>query len=549
MSETFEEKNSPLCENDNRKTGLFAGLRIVSSLTLVSRVLGLVRDMGMAALFGNGAVMDAFSVAFRVPNMARRLFGEGALSTAFLPVFVRELNQSGDKAAWKLASTLLFKLTLILTVLVLLGELALGAVAWFLPLSCEGFLLVGLTATMLPYLVLICLAAQVCAILHALGHFTWPAALPIVLNVVWLGCLWWVATEFASAKSQIYLLAGSVLLGGILQLAVPVPKLLSYGFRFQVASQETASQIKTIYLALLPIIFGLSITQINTLADSLIAWSFSAPEVGGSAMNLPGSPQYPIASGTASALYFGQRMYQFPLGVFAVALGTVLFPKLTHHAENRRIDLLKNDLSLGLKLVMCIGIPASCGLVLMAEPLANLLFRHGSFDAIDAAQTTAMIRYYGCGVWAYSGLLIVQRGFYAMGDRTTPLRIGLWAILINLVFSFTLIWYIGGKALALSTVIAASIQLLLTLRAVQKKIGRLNWRELFGRLVRVLIASAMMSVACWYLLSMIEDSESLWQHAWKLLAPIATGFIVYSLMTRVLKIEEFWSIFKSEQEK
>jgi putative peptidoglycan lipid II flippase len=180
-----------------------AGLRIVGLLTLGSRVLGLARDVLMAAVFGNGAVMDAFSVAFRIPNLARRLFGEGALSTAFLPAFVREEQQNGLESAWRLAGTMFVALAGVLTAVVLLGEFLLAAAALWWAGTAESQLLILLTAVMLPYLVLICLAAQFSAVLHARDHFTWPALLPVVLNVVWIAALLLVIPGFESPEESL----------------------------------------------------------------------------------------------------------------------------------------------------------------------------------------------------------------------------------------------------------------------------------------------------------------------------------------------------------
>ena len=409
----------------------------------------------MAMLFGNGMVMDAFSVAFRVPNLSRRLFGEGALATAFLPVFIREMEQHDKTSAWKLASAVLTLLGVTLCGVVLLGEVLLWGISSLWDIGTEGRLLIGLTAVMLPYLILICLAAQVSAVLHAFNHFTWPALLPVLLNLVWIAAIWLLAPWWESTSSQVYMIAVCILVGGCLQLLAPLPTLFRLGFRYDSAWRSAQSKVTEIGKAMGPILIGLSVTQFNTIADSLIAWGFAQPEGGPLQMNLPGSPEYPVTAGTASALYFGQRMYQFPLGVFGVALGTVLFPLLSRHAERGRLDKLREDLSLGLRLVICIGLPASAGLVLLANPLTALLFQHGAFDAEDARQTANMISAYGTAVWAYCGLLIVHRGYYAVGDRKTPLYVGLAAVVLNLVLNLTLIWFLGGQGLAIATAVAA----------------------------------------------------------------------------------------------
>ena len=280
-------------------------MRVVGLCTLVSRILGLVRDVGMAALFGAGPILDAFTVAFRVPNLARRLFGEGALTAAFLPAFVREREQQGDDSAWKLASAVLTTLCVSLSAIVLIGEATLGGIRLLFDTGPEANLLIGLTAVMLPYLVLICLVAQVSAILHGLGHFFWPAMLPAVLNIVWIASIWLIAPVADSKTSQIYLISSCILTAGFLQLATPLPTLRKLGFVYRWDWKSTRAQVFQIVRSMLPVIVGLSITQLNTFADSLIAWGLAAPA--------PGSPEgivgktvgYPFETGTASALYFG----------------------------------------------------------------------------------------------------------------------------------------------------------------------------------------------------------------------------------------------------
>lgn len=569
--------SSPTAQVEPRS---FAGLRLVSLCTLLSRVLGLVRDMGMAALFGNGVVMDAFSVAFRIPNLARRLFGEGALTAAFLPVFVREMEQSGRESAWRLATALLAWLAVVLSGLVLVGEGILWGLSTFGETTPETRLLYGLTAVMLPYLLLICLAAQVSAIQHALGHFLWPALSPVVLNVVWIGALGLVLV-WRSPVAQVYTIAAAVVLAGVLQLVIPLPSLRRLGFQFDTAWGDIRSKLAGIRRAMLPIVLGLSVTQINALADSLIAWHFSAPDavqrsevrsqesgvssqksgvsrrVGLSqrtthngqrtSFNLqPSSFNFPLEAGTASALYFGQRLYQFPLGVFGVALGTVIFPLLSRHAERGRLDLLREDLALGLRLVLTIGLPASVGLVLVARPLTALLFQRGEFDAQDTDQTAAIIAAYGLGVWAYCGLPIVQRAYYAVGDRRAPLVAGLIAVGLNLVLSFTLIWPLGGPGLALSTAVAAVAQLLLTCRALRHRIGAFDWQPIRRTLLRASVASAAMGLACLLALNQLEAVSS-GGRLLRVAVPVISGLAVYLAAARLLGLGELRLLFGRER--
>ena len=532
-----------------------SGLRIVSLLTVGSRVLGLIRDMLMAAVFGTGAVMDAFSVAFRIPNLARRLFGEGALSTAFLPQFVREYDQRGEDSAWKLAGAVFVALAGLLVTVVLIGEvILLGAgLAWGGDGggggggSDESALLIFLTAVMLPYLVLICLAAQFSALLHARNHFTWPALSPVVLNVVWIATLLAVVPRLETDHSKITAIAVCVLVGGVLQFAAPLPILFRQGFRFQTDWSAHKGTITTLGKTLLPILLGLSITQINTLADSLIAWGLSRPQNGPPGMQAFGGIDYPMSAGTASALYFAQRMYQFPLGVFGVALGTVLCLLFTRQSQAGDFNRLRESLGLGLRLVTAIGLPAGIGLVLLAQPLATLLFQHGAFDADATAQTAGMIAFYGCGVWAYCGLLIINRAFYAMNDTRTPLRLGVLAVAINLLLNFVLVWPMGGNGLAMATAVAATIQFLAAVICVQARLGRFHWKPLLAVVWKTLIACSAMSAACWATLQLCDSDGGLSSRLLRVVLPFAAAVATYFVTARLCKLREPEFLFRKNR--
>lgn len=528
-------------------TGLLSGLRIVSLLTLLSRILGMARDIGMAAIFARGVEMDAFSVAFRVPNLARRLFGEGALTSAFLPVFVRELQHSGRESAWRLASAVLLLLAMILSAFVVLCELLLWGISAIWEIAPETELLIGLTAVTLPYLILICLVAQVSAVLHALGHFTWPALMPVLLNVIWIATLWLVTPAFTSTHGKIYTVAGCIIVAGFVQLSAQLPTLRRLGFRFDSQWRDARDSVAEIGRAMLPVIVGLSITQLNTLLDSLIAWSFARPPSGSLQMSwLPGAPDYPLEQGTASALYFGQRMYQFPLGVFGVALGTVLFPLLSRHAEQGRIDRLRSDFSLGMRLVIALGLPASLGLMLLAEPAAVLLFQHGQFTAEDTRQTVGMIAAYGSAVWAYCGLTVLHRGYYAVGDRLTPLRIGLPAIVFNLALNLVLIWFLGGRGLAIGTALTAMLQFSVAAWFVQHRIGRLDWVSFRLTAFKTVIATLLMGCVCVLLIAQLPPGGSLGRRLVAVCLPLAASVLVYFAAARVLRMDEPWLLFKRD---
>lgn len=517
-------------------------LRIVSLCTIGSRVLGLLRDQAMGAIFGAGPILDSFTVAFRLPNLARALLGEGALTTAFLPVFIKELNEEGRESAARTTWAVFVVLLAVLCGGVLVSEGLLWAIGQMFDLSDRARLLRNLTALLLPYVVMVCLAAHLSAVLNAVGRFVWPALLPVILNIAWLAALWWLVPLWSDPTIQIQATACVVVVAGGLQLLFPLPALSRCGFGYRSDWRQALDRVWKIARLMLPVVVGLSITQLNSVLDSLVAWVFTRPEGGSLLMTLPGSPAYPLKEGTATALYLGQRLYQFPLGVFGVALGTVLFPLLATHAQRGEMDRLRSALSLGLRLVLAIGIPASVGLMLMAHPLATMFFQYGKFNAEDARQTGDMIACYGSGVWAYCGLLILQRGFYAVGDRLTPMYVGLGALLLNVACNVSLIWPMGGRGLALSTALVAVIQCLVTALLLQRRVGSLLWPEIGVTLAKTAIAVAAMAVVCWLCLRRPSETGSLFGRGITLGLPLVTSVVAYLSVAWLLRLREPWML-------
>jgi len=530
---------------------LFSGLRIVASSTLLSRVLGMFREIASARLFGLSPIWDAFSFAFLIPNLARRLFGEGALSAAFLPVFARQLETDPDPGrptAWQLASAVFAFLAAGLSLLVLAGELVLWGLSWWMAGHADTQLMLGLTAVMLPYALLICLAAQVTAVLHALGHFKWPALVPVVLNLCWIATIWLVDPWFEPDRvKQVYALAVCIVIAGVLQLALQLPILRKMGYRFSRDWQAVRPAVGQIARALLPVTLGLSITQINTVLDRLIAWTLTQPADSAAGWFLPAGITYPLLPGAVSALYFGERVYQFPLGVFGVALGTVLFPLLSRHAARGEFDRVRDDLSLGLRLVIAIGLPASAGLALVAEPLTRALFEHGQFTAADAERTAGVLVAYGAGVWAYCGIPVLYRGFYAVGERRIPVLLGLAAVVLDLVLNLSLIWPWAERGLAASTAISACVQVACLAWLIQSRIGRLDWRRLARTATKALLATGAMSVVCLAALWLIPPGPRMLDKGMALVIPILLALLTYFAAARCLGIEELWLLFKRDR--
>lgn len=515
--------------------------RWVSLCTVLSRILGLVRDAAMAALFGNGPLLDAFTVAFRIPNMARALLGEGALATAFLPAYLAERERSGREAAARLATAVVVALCAALMLVIGGIELALIVAGTCCEWTPSAELLRRLLICLTPYLGCICLAAQLSALLNAERCFLVPALVPTVLNLIWLaglGC----ALMWRDPERQLFVMSGSILVGGLAQVAFPLAALYRQGMTFDRQWRLAWGGVREIAAQILPVVGGLMVMQINVLIDSLLAWGFTSPEGAKDAW-------LPLSVGTASALYFGQRLYQFPLGVFGVALGTVLFPLLTEHAQTRQWDRLRDDFSLGLRYVAAIGIPASVGLLLLAHPLASLFFEYGAFDGQDVRDTAGMIAAYGSGVWAYCGLLIIHRGFYALGDRLTPLRVGIWSVLGNVVLSLSLIWVWGGVGLALATAIVSMLQCLAAGVLFREKIGGWGRRSFGSAVVLASLCAAAMGMTGYATLMLLADWPGWAGRVVRVAIPFAVAVTTYFGAARIVRFHDpFAVIYRRRKE-
>jgi putative peptidoglycan lipid II flippase len=520
-------------------TPFLAGFWATSLGTLVSRVLGTLRDVATASLLGlsAGGVMDALVLAFRVPNLFRRLLGEGALAASYLPVLTAELARDRQRAV-SLATAVVTWLAAVLALLLVMGE-ALCALAWIVSTDADFRLLVGLTAAMLPYLWFICLAAQLSATLHALGKFSLPALAAGLLNVVWLAGAWWLAPALAHDKvHQAYVLAGCIVVAGALQGAVQVPLLLRLGFRFRWDWSASREPCLNILRRLGPLGIALSVTQINTLVDGLVAWGLTAPADAATISWLPGRIEYPLRAGATAALYYAERFYQLPVGLLGVAVATVIFPRLSRHAAQGRTAQLGEDLVRGLRVICFTSLPAALGLILLARPLARLLFEHGAFTAADALRTAQTIAAYSLGICAYCMLPVLARGFYAAADTRTPLVASLAGMAVNVVLDLVLVWPLGECGLAIATAISASVQAYVMSRRFAELHGPLDFRPLRATYARTICASALLGLVVLLVLGMLWPLGGREHDLLRVVASVLAGSGAFLLAARLLRCDE-----------
>jgi putative peptidoglycan lipid II flippase len=511
---------------------IFASVKITSLGTLASRLLGLARDMATGSLLGlSGGVLDALVLAFRVPNLFRGLFGEGALATSLVPLLSARLEHD-RQAAWQLVTAVLLWLSALLAIVVLVAEAVLFLLGRMWSSQPERLMAVELSALVLPYLLLVCLSAQVAATLQALSRFALPALAPALLNVVWLLAVWLVAPHVADRAAQARVIAGAILLAGLLQLAVQLPALFRLGFRPRLETDAGWQSIRQVMRSVGPTMLALGVGRFNALLGTLIAYLLAAPA--GMPLQWLGGVRAPLEPGALSALYFGERMYQLPLGLLGVAVATVIFPLLSRHAARGDRRRAAADLTAGLRLALLLGIPASAGLILLAEPAARLLFERGEFTASDTARTARVIAAYAVGVWAFCGLPIVLRGYYALGDRRTPLRIGGAVVAVNLVLNLALIWPLAEVGLALAASLSAALQWGWLVGDYSARYGPIAWRPLVATLARSSAATAVMLGLGHALLRGLPDSANRYTQAAGMLVVLAVCLAAFWLVSRRL---------------
>jgi putative peptidoglycan lipid II flippase len=421
---------------------------IVSGATLLSRILGFIRDIVIAKYFGAGLYSDAFFVAFRIPNIFRRLFAEGSLSISFIPVFSEYLVKKGKDEAFGLAGSALRLLTIILLAATITGIILSPVIV---RLIAPGFtddpekysLTVSLTRIMFPYIFFISITALFMGILNVLGNFAAPAFAPVLLNVSMIISLSFVSPHTGESAR---VLAFGVLVGGFLQLMLQIPFVIKKGLSFWNNTKIYHPGLKKIGVLMFPAIFGAAVYQINSFIGTVLASL--------------------LPSGSVSYLYYADRLVQFPLGIVAIAAATAIFPSLSLHASENNMAAIRETFSYSMRMVFFITLPCMAGLIVLREPIIMLLFKRGEFDIQTVRLTAQALLYYSVGLWAFSSVRIIIPVFYALNDTRTPVRIAVLCLLTNIVLSLLLMIPLKHGGLALANSLSSMLNVLLLLRAL-----------------------------------------------------------------------------------
>jgi len=528
--------------------GVAQGTRTFAGLTLISRFAGLARDLVMVRIFGDTAAGSAFAAAFAVPNLFRRLFGEGALSAAFIPEYAalishKHADQSAAKPADRFASTVIALLSIVLCALLIVGELALLAVLAFVD-DPERAFSIRLVMVMLPFMPLVCIAAALGGLLHVHGRFAPSAGAPILLNACMILAGLWHFGADTSIQTSAYRIGLSAIIAGVLQVGWALWALRGR-VEWVAGFGETRRRVRRAMRRFLPALLGLGTLQVNALLDTIIAmWPvWVGPTMLGYSLTLD--------EASNSVLSFTQRLYQFPLGVFGIAVATAAFPALAKLA--RDAGGFAKALRGACALSLFIALPASVGLALVREDLTSLMFgTHGGehgFSEEGLRRSAAVLLAYATAVWAYSLNQVLTRAFYARGDTTTPMRISLAMVAINLTLNLTLIWPLREAGLAWSTAATAIAQtaILSTILKRRSPIG--GGLIPIPALVRTVMNTAVMGLTVWLMDLLMPHAQSTIGLALRLMLMTGAGIGVYLTLAVITRSAELRALLARSKAK
>ena len=497
--------------------------------TLLSRILGFVRDMVIANFFGAGMAADAFFVAFRLPNLWRRLVGEGSMTISFIPVYTEYLTQRSEEESRELthiAFTLAGALLAILTILgVVFAPLLVRVIApGWVEKAPEAFqLTVTLNKIIFPYIFFMGLFALAMGILNSRRHFFAPSLAPIFLNI---SMILSVLLFFFTLRPPILTLAFGVLVGGLLQFLFQIPFLWKRGITFRFNFDYRHPAIKRIGLLMVPGLIGTAVYQLNVFIDTIFA-SF-------------------LPRGSVSYLYYADRLMEFPLGIFAVAMGVAALPSFSELASRGRKEELSETVSFAFRLVSFISIPALVGLVALKTPIINLLFQRGVFDEHATQMTARALLCYCAGLWAIAGVRTVAPTFYGLQDTQTPLKIGLICLGANVVLNFILIVPLKHAGLALATSLSSILNLFLLFHKLSPRLGMIDMRKNILALLRNFLCSVPMGLVA-YAICSGGDWTTIGRGGEKVLLlslGIVSGIGAYLICSHTMKNEEMGFLLK-----
>jgi putative peptidoglycan lipid II flippase len=496
--------------------------------TIASRILGLIRDQVLAYYFGAGNAMDAFRVAFRVPNLVRDLFAEGAMSAAFVPTFTRLLTLHGRDRAWRLASSVINALLLVTTVIVILAivfadPLVRAFAAEFADVPGKLELTVRLARIVSPFLILVAIAAALMGMLNSLGHFFIPALSPAMFNVASIV----VAVAFIPFADRlgvepIMIVAIGTLVGGFAQVAIQWPPLKQEGFRYQPVLDARDEGLRQVLFLMGPGTIGMAATQINVFVNTMLATR--------------------EGTGAVSWLDFAFRLMYLPIGLFGVSIATAATPAVSRLAAASDLARIRGTIAHAIGLMLLLNLPASLGLIVLAKPIVSVIFERGRFTAADTEATAAALQFYAIGLVGYSIVRIVSPTFYALRRSRLPVFASVGSVMVNVILNVWLVGLLGFRGLALGTSLTALMNAVVQLWMLRREIHGIEGRRIVNSLARVVVASLVMTAAVWTVDRVLAGSwpgNDFAVQLARLAIAIGVGLLTLALSAHFLQIPEF----------
>jgi len=502
----------------------------MSIATLLSRILGYLKDMILARYFGATGLSDTFFVAFRIPNLLRELFAEGSMSSAFIPVLTEYNTKEGFSEAKRLTRIAFTFLFVIVGLICILGIILTPQIV---AIIAPGFLkdpskfdqTVLLTRIMFPFLLFISLASITMGALNTKKVFFIPALAPAMLNITIIAVILLFAYR---VKEPIVVVAAGVTLGGLVQFLFQLPAFFSSGYDLRPDFSFRHSGLRRIALLVTPATMGMAVAQINIFVSTILA-------------------SY-LPQGSITYLYYSMRLVQFPVGIFGVAMGMAVLPMLSEHAARGDRERMRDDISFSLRLLFFITVPAMAGLIGLREQIVNILFQRGVFDYNATMGTSEALLFYSIGIWAIVGVRVMTASFYSLHDTKTPVKVAIIAMSTNIIFSILLMRFMKHSGLAFANSIASILNLTVLFYLLRKRLGRIDGRRIISSLIKTSIASILMALSGWFVINLwsLKGGGDLWKTSG--MGAIKSVYLggtmllclaIYLLISALLKSEEF----------
>ena len=473
-----------MTEIATHKKQILKSASVISIITVVSRILGYVRDQRLTLLLGTTGIADSFVLAYRIPNILRRLVGEGSMTASFIPVFTDYMRNRTRQETWTFANRLFWTFSVVLAGLTVLGVI-------FSPLAVRLFSMFGkhqvqveavyLNRLMFPYILFIGMAAMAMAILNCFHIFGMPAATPILLNISFI--VFSTAAVWRHFSSPAAALAVGVLIGGIFQFFLQVPQLVHRGMDFQFGVSFSDPGVRRVARLMVPGFVGIGVAQINLLVDTIFANAKVMPD------------------GSLVSLYVADRVTELVLGGYAIAIATTILPMMSHQASAGDHEGMKKTFTFSLRIISFITIPAMVGLVILREPIVQVLFQHGLFVAESTRLTARALLYYSIGLPAFAAVKLIVPAFYSTQDTRTPVRVAVFTLLVNILLNVIFLFYFfakfknGGPALASALAGYFNVSVLFVI--FRLRFGRLGTRDVMLSIGKIALCAAIMGIVCW----------------------------------------------------